>query len=54
LLTQRKEELETRRKKLQNIKRGVKKISGSGGDEEDLDIIAEAEAIRTHLDQLKK
>jgi hypothetical protein len=64
-LLERKEEFERRRKRLANLKRAAKRGSGSGangGDDDegdandvvDLDLAAEGEAIRSHLEQLKK
>ena len=56
-LLERKEDLEVRRKKTQTLKRAVKK---AGDDSEidtvdaDLDLATETEAIRAHLEQLKK
>ncbi len=58
----RKEELEARRKRLQGLKRGARKGAGglvSNSDdlleyEMDVDLSAETEAIRVHLEQLKK
>jgi hypothetical protein len=67
-LLEKKEEFEKRRKKLSNLrkkKKGGPAVPGSsssnlsmaapeGIDDDDLDLIAESEAIRTHLEQLKK
>jgi tousled-like kinase len=60
----RKEELESRRKRLQNSKRAAKKGQGSSTVaaeepdyhlfEMDLDLAAEAEAVRCHMDQLRR
>ena len=68
-LLERKEEFEKRKKKLTNLKRAAKKggplvpglsssslsiVATESTDDDDLDLIAESEAIRTHLEQLKK
>lgn len=58
-LLERKEELESRRKKTQTLKRAAKKGSTTGDEvdadaEIDLDLTTEAEVIRAHLEQLKK
>lgn len=52
---ERKEELERRKKKLQTLKRQAKKTQ-SGDDEDDveLELWAEADAVRSHMEQLKK
>ncbi len=65
VLAARKAELEQRKKKLANVKRGVKRSStvansatsgiGDDGDfDADLDITAETESLKAHVDQLKK
>ena len=55
-LAKTKDELESRRRRLQNLKRGAKR--GTGGNEDDyemdLDLCAETEAIRAHFEQHKK
>lgn len=69
-LLEKKDEFEKRRKKLQNAKRAAKKgekgyvggsnngLMGAPEDEEpyelDLDLATEAEAIKTHLELLKR
>lgn len=55
-LAKTKDELESRRRRLTNLKRGAKR--GTGGNEDDyemdLDLQAETEAIRAHFEQHKK
>jgi tousled-like kinase len=57
-LITRKEELEARRRKLQSLKRIAKKntspLTADDADDNDIDLIAEAEAIKSHLEQLKR
>lgn len=56
-LLERKEELETRRRKVTNMKRQAKKASSDDLEveiEADLDLATEQEAVRFHLEQLKK
>lgn len=62
-LIERREELEKRKKKLASLRKVAKKGASTpavsvdddlGGDQEDLDLTAESDAIKFHLDQLKK
>lgn len=51
------QELERRKKRLQTQKRVAKKGASLGDEDEyevDLDLTAETDAIRAHLEQLKK
>ena len=58
-LTERKEELDLRRKKSLTMKRAAKKGAGSSNEEDndievDFDLVAEGDAIRCHLEQWKR